>query len=101
MVSSGGVSLYKFVTSNSKSVMVVKTDFSTQSHCAVRFRGELPFRFAVGNTGGTACAGCCDAVVPGLAAFVTRGWRRLASAVARCSILLSRRLSRLSHLSVV
>ena len=51
IASSGGVSLYRFETSNSKSIMVVKTDFSIQFHCAVRFWGMLPFRFTVGNTG--------------------------------------------------
>ena len=51
MMSFDEMSLYRFVTSNFKSIMIVKTDFFTQSHSAMRFRGELSFRFAVDNIG--------------------------------------------------
>ena len=50
MMSFDEMSLYKFVTSNFKSIMIVKTDFFTQSHSVVRFRKELSFRFAMDNT---------------------------------------------------
>ena len=51
MMSSDEMSLYRFVTSNFKSIMIVKTDFFIQFHSTVRFREELSFRFVVDNIG--------------------------------------------------
>ena len=101
MISFDEMSLYKFITSNFKLIMIVKIDFFTQSHNVIRFREELSFRFTVNNTEWIAYMNCCDIIMPKLTTFVIRNWRWLMSVIMRYSILLSRRLSRFSHLFMI
>ena len=75
MISSDGVSLYRFMISNSKSIIIVKTDFFIQFYYIIRFREELLFRFIVSNIEWITCVNSCDIMISELIIFIIRDWR--------------------------